>query len=507
MSIRFNEKIMLWGLGVVQPATPNEIIAFLRLAYPDVENWPTNDELDSIVDEWLERRYAVEINKKYRMLSLTTIGNQAMDYRLRMHRDKARVTLLRAVYDANLFSSEVAEQDSDGVSPSIEARTAIQEGSRPVNSGSEPSRQESTRLRARIYWPRVSEQLGFTVGLDYRTSDTPSYRYRYCSFPTLSSIKLASNDNSDSQDLNIVQLGLCIGVSPRLLTSFIHKPENHYRTFFIRKKSGGEREISSPRYFLKAVQYWLKSYFIDQLKMHGSCHAFLSGRSIITNANSHLRKEYVGNIDIENFFGSITKDMVIDLLRKNGLGSKLSSAIASLVTFKSSVPQGAPTSPGLSNAVLFEFDQRLSQRAVLKEMTYTRYADDITISGKSRQDILDLIQECSIALRSFGMKLNAEKTRISSSRASQIVTGLVVNEKVQPPRNFQRKVRAMFHNAQRYPDQYLWRAKELSGYVSYLRAFEEIRESKHLRRYQEVLRKLQVLKQREIPEETKGSQS
>ncbi len=492
MSIRFNDKLMLWGLGVIQPATAMEVIAFLRLVYPDVETWPDEELLEGIIRDWIARRYIVEINKKYGIYSLTTTGNQAMDYRLRMHRDKARVILLRSVYDASLKKSEVVVQDLDGVAPSSEARTVIQEGSRPVNSGSEPSRLESTRLRARIYWPRVSEQLGIKVGLEYHASDIPSFKYRYYSFPTLSAIKSASNDISDTQDLSIVQLGLCIGISPRLLTSFTHKPENHYRTFHIEKKSGGEREISSPRFFLKSVQYWIKTYILPQLKIHSSCHAFLIGKSIISNASLHLQKSYVGNIDIDSFFGSITKDMIIELLKVNGYGPRLSTSIANLVTYKGVLPQGAPTSPSISNAILYEFDQDISQISRKKNLVYTRYADDITISGNSREDILSVIEECSIKLRSLGMALNENKTRIASSRSSQIVTGLVVNEKIQPPRKLLRKIRAMFHNAHNHPAQYSGRIAQLNGYLSYLRSFDALEGSKHLSRYQSTLRKLQA---------------
>ena len=143
MSVKFNNRLLLWGLGAVQPATPSEVIGFLKLVYPDVTAWPDRNFLRIIFNEWLDRNYVIELNKKYEIFSLTSAGNHALGYKLRVHRDKARVTLLRAVYDANLASLGDVAQDSDGDSPSSEASSALQEGSRPVNSGSEPSRTES----------------------------------------------------------------------------------------------------------------------------------------------------------------------------------------------------------------------------------------------------------------------------------------------------------------------------------------------------------------------------
>jgi len=278
-----------------------------------------------------------------------------------------------------------------------------------------------------------------------------------------------------------------------LLTSFIHKPANHYRTFTIGKKGGGEREISSPRFFLKTIQYWIKSYFLIYLKVHNACHAYEKGRSIISNAEHHVDKAFVANIDIEDFFGNITKDGIYKLLVDSNFGQNLASAIARLITLDGSVPQGAPTSPIISNAYLFDMDEILYQRSKEKELSYTRYADDITISGNSRESIIDIIHLCSDLLTRYGLRLNSKKTRIASRGGSQRVTGVVVNQKIQPPRKYQRTVRAIFHKAFNNPDQYIDRIDELRGHLSYLSSFDELRESRHLRRYRAVLIKLSAM--------------
>ncbi len=494
MSIKFNDQLLLWGLGVIQPASPGEIIGFLQLVYPAVEQWPENKVLGDIFNNWLEKQYVIRLNKKYELYSLTTSANHRMDVKLRRQRDKARITLLRAAYDASLNESEEVEQDLDGVSPSSEVSSTTQEGSRPVKSGSEPSQTQSTRLRSRFYWSRVSEQLNFKVGLDFHSSDIPHYHFRYCSFPTLSLLQQASADSPLERDMSLSQLALAIGVSPRLLTSFTHKAENHYRIFRIGKKGGGEREIASPRFFLKTIQYWIKSYILCHLKVHDSCHAYLRGRSIITNAEEHVNKKFVANIDIENYFGSISRDHVFRLLRKNEIGEKLAATVASLVTLDGRLPQGAPTSPDVSNAFLFEFDDVVNKIAEKANLKYTRYADDLTISGDSKDAIEAVIKKCRELLGDYGLALKDEKTRMASKKASQRVTGLVVNEKIQPPREFQRRVRAIYHNASLYPEQFTDREDELRGFLSYLLSFDALKGSKHLSRYKKIISKVGAVK-------------
>lgn len=490
MSKKFNEKLLLWGLGVIQPATPGEVVSFLGLVYPQVDQWPSPTTLDSIFANWLEDALVVRLNKKHQLFALTSRANVRLDVKLRRQRDKARITLLRSIYDATLLSSEVVDQNLDGDSPSSEVSSTSQECSRPVNSGPEPSRQESTRHRARIYWPRVSEQLEFSVGSDFHASDIPSYRFRYCSFPNLKSIQEASSEPPLERDMTISQLALAIGVSPRLLTSFTHKKDNHYRRFSIGKKGGGEREIASPRYFLKTIQYWIKSYLFGYLKIHNACHAYLPSRSIITNAEQHLGRAFVANIDIEDFFGSITRNLVYKTLVRNDIGEQLARTVANLITLDDKLPQGAPTSPDLSNAYLYEFDEFIAQLSEKSGVVYTRYADDLTISGDSRGSIQDVLDACGAQLKKYELRINDKKTRIASSASSQRVTGIAVNEKLQPPRSYLRNVRAMFHNAAKNPEQHIEQIDKLQGYISYLSAFPELKDSPHLVRYRKTLRRV-----------------
>jgi len=485
MRNRFNTRLLLWGLGVIQPASLEEVVAFLQLIYPDVSQWPSGDDLDMAESKLLNLNYIIATHKKSGLYSLTAHANQNMDVKLRKSRDKARITLLKEIYDASLNMSEVVDIELDGVSPSIDVSSITQDGSRQISTPADSPLKSQTI--GRTYWPRISGQLNLKVGLEFHPSDN---FFKYCSFPNIKLVHQASGQVTKDKDITLSELGLCIGISPRLLTTFIHKPENHYRKFSIGKKGGGERIISSPRFFLKTIQYWIKSYFLVYLKIHTACHAYQKGRSIISNAKNHVDKDFVANIDVENFFGNIKKIDVFNLLIRHKFGQNLANSLSSLVTLDGCIPQGAPTSPVISNAYLFDMDEALSKESKLRELTYTRYADDITISGNSKEAVLEIVHLCSELLKNYRLRLNDKKTRIASRGGSQRVTGVVVNKKLQPPREYQRRVRAIFHKAFNNPEQYIDKVNELRGHLSYLSSFDTLKETRHLRRYKMVLNKL-----------------
>lgn len=494
MAVKFNESLLLWAVGVLQPASPEEVISFLRSIYRTVDRWPSMDWIHEKFETWSERQWVLRVNKRLNIYSLSIDGNSKLGAALRRSRDKARLTLLRAAYDATLKQSVAGSVGSGGDAPPSETRYPTQEVSRPSRSGHETSRTESTRLMARPCWPRVIEQLDRQVGLNLPAAGSVLSSYRYYSFPTLASIKEASQDASPDEDLSVTQLGLCIGISGRLITALMYKPKNHYRKFEIDKKGGGFRKISAPRYFLKSIQYWLKDYLLHSLRVHDACHAFQVGRSIITNAERHVGHEFVGNIDIRDFFGSITQPNIEALLIGHGIGERLANTVSRLVTLEGSLPQGAPTSPALSNAYLLEFDIEFSEYCSSRGLVYTRYADDLTISGATKSKVFDAIEQCRRVLRPYQLNLKEEKTRIASKYSCQSVTGIVVNEKLQPPRKFRKKVRAIFHNADLSPSSYVSKVEILRGYYGYLNAFPEFSGSKTLKKYKAIIEKINSLR-------------
>ncbi len=482
-----NENIILWGISVLQPASAGDVISFLAAIYPEVNPLPKVHEIEKILEGWKNDGYLIRVHGKSRLYSITYKANKKLTVRLRRNRDKARLFLLKAVRNANKDVSGDRERDSVGVSPTIEGSKVLQEGARPINTADDP---RDPRIIGRVYWPRISKQLNFKVGPNFSSPDT---FFEYYSFPTVKSIYQSSNRPELGNDLSITDLSLAIGVSPRLLTSFIHAPQNHYRKFEIGKRGGGSRVINSPRTFIKVVQYFILDYFLFRLQNHEVCHSFQRGKSILSNSLPHINRCYVANLDIKDFFPSITQDRVFSLLKNNNFGEQLSKTISRIVTLNNELPQGAPTSPSISNAILYNFDHDLTHFAEPLGLSVTRYADDITISGENRESILRTIVFAEEALKKIGLLINHKKTRIATKGGQQKVTGIVVNEVAQPPRKLRKQIRAMFHNAEQKPQHNISQLPSLKGYVSYLQSFPHLRDSEQINKYLGVCKKIAAI--------------
>ena len=286
---------------------------------------------------------------------------------------------------------------------------------------------------------------------------------------------------------------MCLGISPLLLGRIIMKRRKHYRRFYLSKKGGGKRPIDSPRVFLKVIQGFLADYVLRDLTAHDCVHSYRKGRSILSNATPHEKHKFVGNIDINNFFGSVSEATVIKTLRQNGFIETEAKLIAALCTKDDALPQGAPTSPIISNAILYEFDAAMHEVAVQNKITYTRYADDITLSGGDRSAVNSTIKAAQQLLADKAhMRLNRAKTRVASNSGQQRVTGLVVNVEAAPPRILRKKIRAAFHNAAKTKKVSEEEMYHLNGYLNFLKGFPKYRDGKIVQLYKEKLTELTV---------------
>lgn len=170
-----------------------------------------------------------------------------------------------------------------------------------------------------------------------------------------------------------------------------------------------------------------------------------------------------------------------------------------LCTYKSCLPQGAPTSPAISNVILYDFDQKMNEFCGHQSLWYSRYADDITISGDNKLHVRKAISRAeSLLQKSYSMRLNRDKTRISSRGGQQRVTGVVVNSEASPPRTFRRRVRAAFHHASLKPKDYIERISELGGYIGYLKNFPRFEGSREITEYEKILINLRAERQRHL---------
>jgi RNA-directed DNA polymerase len=217
------------------------------------------------------------------------------------------------------------------------------------------------------------------------------------------------------------------------LETIVNRPQCYYRSFSI-EKHGKRRTICSPIYPLKNIQRALLKGLYEQVQWLECLHGGIPGRSIITNAQHHLGQHLVATFDISNFFPSTTDSMVRDCFTSMDLDSNLAEVLTKLVTLDGSLPQGAPTSMAVANLVLRPADLRLLKLCKKHGLNYTRYVDDIAISGM--KDFRALTQAVRSNIEMVGHKVNQRKIRFSFSHQRQVVTGLVVNRVLSPTSSF-----------------------------------------------------------------------
>ena len=243
---------------------------------------------------------------------------------------------------------------------------------------------------------------------------------------------------------------------------------SHYVYFTIPKASGGERLIAAPKRYLKEIQRRLLVEVVRRLPMSESAHGFRRGRSTRTHAAAHRGKAVVIRLDLQDFFGHLTFPRVRGLLMSVGYGFEAAAVLALLMTEAERQPvelpdgkicytpvgprhclPGAPTSPGLGNAIARRLDRRLAGLARRFELSYTRYADDLTFSSHSYATIGVLLHRVGNIVEDEGFVLNRSKTRIMRRGGAQVVTGVTVNQVLGLSRRERRRIRARIHHLRR----------------------------------------------------------
>lgn len=242
-------------------------------------------------------------------------------------------------------------------------------------------------------------------------------------------------------------------------------PVVHYRQFQLPKRRGGTRTISAPRPRLRAAQEALRRELLARLSPTPEAMAFVPGRSVLTNACAHLAPAVLVKLDLRDFFGTITFPRVRGLFRALGYGGMVATLLALLVTEAPrgeveidgrtwyaalgprSLPQGAPTSPELTNQLARRLDRRLVGFARRHGWSYTRYADDLCFSRGDEPEgaVRRLLGTVRAVLEGEGFQLNPDKLVVARRGRQQRVTGVVVNERPAVPRALRRRLRAAAH--------------------------------------------------------------
>ena len=234
----------------------------------------------------------------------------------------------------------------------------------------------------------------------------------------------------------------------------LRRIQPRYRQFTIPKRSGGTRRILAPERELKDLQRQILRRLLARLRVHPAAMGFERGRSIVTNALAHRGQAVVLRFDIKDFFPSTGAKRVGRYFRRIGWNRPAAKLLLRWCSFEGGLPQGAPTSPRLSNLVNFRVDARLAAMAAKLGAVYTRYADDITISfaADDQKKVHYMQRFVRRVVEAEGYRLHhRKKLSIRRRHHQQIVTGLVVNDRVNLPRSVRRWLRAVEHRTQSRP--------------------------------------------------------
>jgi RNA-directed DNA polymerase len=266
--------------------------------------------------------------------------------------------------------------------------------------------------------------------------------------------KLMTHKNELLRVHDFYSLQLLLKAGGRELEFHINKPI--YYSFEIPKKKNGTRKIQAPNVNLAALQRQLNFYLqavyliIKPKEVHGFIikpKGFEVNHSIISNAAIHTNKKHVLNIDLKDFFPSISARRIREIMEKHvGIQhTAIADALALLCTYKKMLPTGAPTSPVLSNFACIEMDNELINFCAQHDISYTRYADDLSFSANHyfSSDEIKLIRTI---ITKYHFTINEKKFRLLSSQSKQMVTGIIVNKKLNVDRTYIRNIRAVLHH-------------------------------------------------------------
>jgi RNA-directed DNA polymerase len=253
------------------------------------------------------------------------------------------------------------------------------------------------------------------------------------------------------------EIGACLHCYSKTLNKHVSQP--NYQQFYVPKKSGGYREIQAPDEELKRLQRRMLNLLNDLYLPPSGVHGFVKGKSqteplnILSNAKAHVGKKFVWNLDIENFFSSISSMQVVNRLMEKPFKFDETKAkyIALLLVYNKRLPTGAPTSPIVSNLVCQALDEQINhwvdnENGVNENafINYTRYADDITFSSNAAFTLVQT-EKIYYFLNQYGFNVNKGKERTQTHLQAQWVTGIKVNEKPNIDRKYLRNIRALLY--------------------------------------------------------------
>ena len=250
-----------------------------------------------------------------------------------------------------------------------------------------------------------------------------------------------------------------------------------YRSFKIKKRSGGYRQICAPNFQLKVLQKWILTNILEKEKISSSATAFIKNcNGIKQNALIHKNNKFIFEIDLKDFYPSISDYMVKKMFLDLGYSKFESNILSSICTYKKELPQGGITSPYISNLVFKNLDEKIEEFCISRNIKYSRYADDLTFSFNDLCLTKELKQFLQYQINKHSrFRINAKKTRILYPSQKQTITGITVNNnQIKCSNNLKQKIRITLYNlfksekwAENYSQQWL------VGTISYIHSVED----------------------------------
>jgi RNA-directed DNA polymerase len=280
-------------------------------------------------------------------------------------------------------------------------------------------------------------------------------------------------------------------ISKYTIYQLSHHSDKYYKTFEIPKKSGGKRLICQPSKKLKGLQSWILVNILNNIQVSPSCKGFRKGSSTLDNALPHIGANTILNLDLKDFFPTVTTKQVYNVFKTIGYNKLIATVFTNICTYKEMLPQGSPCSPMVANLTAWTLDLRIQGYVGKRGISYTRYADDLSFSGLNPSKVVKIIPMIKTIIDDENFVVNHKKTRIASSARAKIVTGLIVNEdSVGIGKQKFKDLRAKIHHltlpAEQTNEKLLY---HVGGWLSYLNSVDKERLKKAKKYINELTKK------------------
>ena len=264
-----------------------------------------------------------------------------------------------------------------------------------------------------------------------------------------------------------------LSITEQLLYYLTYKKEYCYFQKVIPKKDKTERILNVPNLSLKVGQKWILKEKLEKIFVSEQAMAFVPNKNgLRENAERHKKNIFLLEMDITNFFGTITEQQVYTLFCNIGYNSKVAGILANLCTYNNYLPQGAVTSPYIANLVCYHMDARINGYCSRKDIVYTRYADDLTFSSDNRMLLNKIEKFIKYIVTDEGFTINDKKTRYLSNDVKKTVTGITINDdSIHVDKKFKRDLRAQIYCSIKLKD--YQNNSQILGKIAYVNSIEK----------------------------------